>query len=141
MNQLKYKIGSDFRSEIEILKDIYIEAEKVPEKYRKEYIALLLELYKSKNMEPKRERTLAFSIGLGLILLMILLAIIFPKPTSFQYLVFRITLALACSAFSIPIPGFINVSVKNWVKAGGALAVFVVVYYFDPAHAIFEMQK
>ena len=31
------------------------------------------------------------------------------------------------------IPGFITVSVSTWLRAGGALAVFAVVYFYNPA--------
>jgi hypothetical protein len=32
--------------------------------------------------------------------------------------------------------GFIEVDVKNWVRAGGAIAVFFVVYFFSPADLV-----
>lgn len=54
----------------------------------------------------------------------------------------RVIIALSSAAVSIALPGFINLETikennKNdtlWpkIKAGGALAVFVLVYLFDP---------
>jgi hypothetical protein len=45
-------------------------------------------------------------------------------------------LALAAAGVAAFIPGFIEVDVKNWVRAGGAIAVFVVVYFFSPANLV-----
>jgi hypothetical protein len=40
------------------------------------------------------------------------------------------------------IPGFIEVEISNLVKAGGALAVFVIVFFFSPAQlAVSEIPK
>jgi hypothetical protein len=56
-----------------------------------------------------------------------------PQPTSFQYTFFRVVLAAAAAGFVSMTPGFIQVKVSNWLRAGGALGVFVVVYFFSPA--------
>ena len=63
---------------------------------------------------------------------MLAIAIFFPEPKPFQYLIFRIVLALAAAGFAAPIPGLIHVDIP-YVKAGGAIAVFVIVFYFNPA--------
>ncbi|MGH7773469.1 MAG: hypothetical protein ACREQA_14690, partial [Candidatus Binatia bacterium] len=34
------------------------------------------------------------------------------------------------------IPGFIEIEIPNWLRAGGALAVFVVVYFYNPASLV-----
>lgn len=54
--------------------------------------------------------------------------------------IIRVTVALAASAISISLPGFVsletekNTSDSLWpkIKAGGALAIFILVYLFDP---------
>ena len=55
--------------------------------------------------------------------------------------IIRVVVALATSAVSISLPGFINLETFKasqtdtlWpkIKAGGALAVFVIVYLFNP---------
>ena len=40
------------------------------------------------------------------------------------------------SGVAAVIPGFLTVNVSNWVKAGGAIAVFVIVYFFSPAKLV-----
>lgn len=54
--------------------------------------------------------------------------------------IIRVIVALSASAISIALPGFVNIESekdsgdKLWpkIKAGGALAIFIVVYLFDP---------
>jgi len=54
--------------------------------------------------------------------------------------IIRVIVTLSAAAISIALPGFVNLeSEKNtsdtlWpkIKAGGALAIFIVVYLFDP---------
>ena len=80
---------------------------------------------------------LAFIFGAIFITTLIVLAVAFPKPTSFQEGVFRIVLSLAAAGVASMIPGFLNVelgpSIGVLVRAGGALAVFAIVFFFNPA--------
>ena len=80
---------------------------------------------------------IAFIFGVIFITAMLLLAIKFPHPTPFQYRVFRITLSLAAAGVAAMIPGFINLEINPnvglLIRAGGAIAVFVLVYFYNPA--------
>ena len=78
------------------------------------------------------EKIAAYVFGVVFVVLLIVIAIFFPYPTPFQLLVFRIVLALAAAGVAAVIPGFIRVTVPNYLRAGGAIAVFVVVYWFNP---------
>jgi hypothetical protein len=55
-----------------------------------------------------------------------------------QFAVLRIALALAGGGVAAVIPGFLDLSMKASAKlalrAGGALTVFVVLYFWSPAH-------
>jgi hypothetical protein len=79
----------------------------------------------------------AFVFGVVFVVALIVLSISFPNPTAFQYNVFRIVLSLAAAGFAAMIPGFINIEIsataKMLVRAGGAMAVFVIVFFFNPA--------
>lgn len=79
----------------------------------------------------------AFVFGVAFVITLLVLAIKFPKPTPFQYTTFRVILALAAAGVAAMIPGFISLEVNApaglLIRAGGALAVFVVVYYVNPA--------
>jgi hypothetical protein len=50
-----------------------------------------------------------------------------------EYTIFRIIIALAAAGVGAILPGFLDVRFKNWLRVGGALALFVVVYFFAPA--------
>lgn len=80
---------------------------------------------------------IAFVFGVTFIVGLMVLAVAFPKPTPFQYKVFRIVLSLAVAGAAAMVPGFINLEVSLTagllIRAGGALAVFVIVFFFNPA--------
>jgi len=68
---------------------------------------------------------------------LLVLAIKFPIPTPFQHTVFRIVLSLPAAGFAAMMPAFIDLKINPgsllYLQAGGALAVFAVVFFFDPA--------
>jgi uncharacterized membrane protein len=67
--------------------------------------------------------------ALVFIIFLLILAIFIPRPTIFQFFVFRIVLALAAAAFGATIPGFFKIDLPLWGKgtiyAGGAVGLFV----------------
>ncbi len=79
------------------------------------------------------QQRFAFLFGIAFLVVMVVIAIRFPNPTAFQYTIFRTVLSLAAAGVAAMIPGFITVSVSRWIRAGGALAVFAVVYFYNPA--------
>ncbi len=82
-------------------------------------------------------KLLAFFFGLCFVAALLVLAVWFPQPTQFQYTVFRIVLALAAAGVAGVIPGMISLKAQPGtallIHAGGALAVFVMVYLLAPA--------
>lgn len=82
----------------------------------------------------------AVGFGVSFVLLLLFLAIKFPEPTPFQYNVFRTVLSLAVAGVASMIPGFIKLDLKSGqdlaIRAGGALAVFVFCYFFNPAKLV-----
>ncbi len=90
-----------------------------------------------KSSRRKRtERQAAFGFGVVFVITLLALAIAVPNPTPFQYNVFRIVLALAAAGVAATIPGFIQVTVHIWLRAGGALAVFAIVFFYNPASLV-----
>jgi hypothetical protein len=79
------------------------------------------------------ERYLAFGFGVVFVIVLLVLATRYPNPTPFQYNVFRIILALACGGVAAMTPGFLTVNISTWLRAGGAIAVFVITYFYSPA--------
>ena len=74
----------------------------------------------------------AFSFGVVFVITILTIAIFRPNPTPFEYTVFRIVIALAAAGVGAILPGFLDVTFRNWLRAGGALALFVIVYFFAP---------
>ncbi|MGV8073616.1 MAG: DUF4019 domain-containing protein [Syntrophobacteraceae bacterium] len=74
----------------------------------------------------------AFVFGCVFITVILIIALFKPNPTPFEYTVFRIIIALAAAGVGAILPGFMQVRFKNWLRAGGALALFIVVYFFAP---------
>lgn len=90
---------------------------------------------KAKNF-MQRDKLLSFIFGVGFMIVMLVIAFVKPDPSQFQYSVFRTVLALAGAGIGAVIPGFLQVSVKSWIRAGGAIAIFVLVYFWNPAQLV-----
>ena len=84
-------------------------------------------------MSKKLQTILSFTFGVTFVIVLLVIAFVQPQPSSFQYSVFRTVLALAGAGAVAVFPGFIEVKLGNWLRAGGALAVFVVLYFWNPA--------
>ena len=79
------------------------------------------------------EQYFAFGFGAVLLLILLLVSLKHPYPSDFQYTVMRIMLALASACVAVFLTGFLRVEIKQFIEAGGALAVFVIVYFRAPA--------
>jgi hypothetical protein len=83
---------------------------------------------------------IAFVFGATFLVAMLLLAIAFPRPTPFQYNIFRVVLSIAAAGVAAMVPGFLKLELTSTpgllVSAGGALGVFVIVYFFNPAKLV-----
>jgi hypothetical protein len=81
---------------------------------------------------------LAFVFGVVFVTALLALVIFIPNPTPPQFEVIRIILALAAGGVAAMIPGFLNLKLglgsNLALRAGGALAVFAIVYFYSPAH-------
>lgn len=87
----------------------------------------------SEFMSQNTEKILAFIFGVVFVSVLLGVAFLVPEPKPFQYTIFRIVLALAAAGVAAVIPGIIMVNPWKWLRAGGAFAVFVIVYFFAPA--------
>lgn len=84
-------------------------------------------------MSKKLQTIFSFIFGVLFVIVLLVIAFVQPQPSSFQYSVFKTVLALAGAGTVAVFPGFIEVKLGNWLRAGGALAVFVVLYFWNPA--------
>ena len=91
-------------------------------------------------MNSTMQTLLSFFFGVIFIIVLIAIAFIEPEPSSFQYNIFRVVLSLAAAGVVAVLPGFIEVKLGKWLRATGALAVFVVVYFYNPASLVIDSQ-
>jgi len=87
-------------------------------------------------IKPFWQEHLPGLFGVMFLVISILLAVFFSDPTKFQQRVFIGTLAVAIAGIGSEIPGFLNVKLslgtRLTITAAGALAIFVLVYFFGP---------
>lgn len=85
---------------------------------------------------PLWERIAAVVSGLVFLITLLVIAVLVRSPTPFQVYVFRVVLSLAGGSFGVLIPGFIETRVplprNGMIRAGGGLAVFLLLYWFNP---------
>lgn len=83
---------------------------------------------------PKDKNNLVIPLWIGGILLAIPIITLFfiPEPSVYQFFAFRVCFGLGGAGIASHIPGWLNVNINNWVKAGGAIAIFVLLWFFNP---------
>jgi hypothetical protein len=86
---------------------------------------------------PKLEIVLAFVFGIIFTAALLIIAVLIPNPSPQQFEIFRIIIAVAVAGIAAMIPGLLRVNIGASktlaIQAGGALAVFVIVYFYSPA--------
>lgn len=89
---------------------------------------------------PRWFPTAAFVVGVVFVILVLVLATAVPNPTPQTYTLYRIVMAIGCAGFATALTGFIAIRLRFGtavaLMAGGSLAVFVIVYFWDPASGI-----
>lgn len=90
-------------------------------------------------MTTKQQRTLALAFGVLFVVVMLGLALFIPSPTLFQQFVFRIVLGLAASGVATTIPGALDLKIRAGIRATGAIAVFALLYFFNPAELVTDI--
>ena len=82
------------------------------------------------------EKIAGFIFGVVFLATVLVLTVVIPNPTPFQYVFFKTVLAIAASGIGGILAGFLHVEgsfQKLSLRAGGALALFVIVFFFSPA--------
>ncbi|EEW5780051.1 hypothetical protein ACR47K_003341 [Escherichia coli] len=75
---------------------------------------------------------ITLSIGSVLVIMSFAFAMFMDNPSYFKIFIIRSTFAVGCAALASFVPGWINVNVKGYVKAGGAIAIILIFYFFNP---------
>lgn len=80
----------------------------------------------------KPDQIAAFVFGFIFVAIMLIVGIAIPNPTSSQLFIFRTVLSLAAGGIGAVIPGFLDVKISVYVRAGGAMALFALIYMVNP---------
>lgn len=75
---------------------------------------------------------ITLAIGSVLVILSFAFAMFMNNPSQLKIFIIRSTFAVGCAALASFIPGWINVNIKGYVKAGGAIAIILIFYFFNP---------
>ncbi|MFJ9990064.1 DUF4019 domain-containing protein [Pseudomonas putida] len=82
------------------------------------------------------EKKAVFIFGVVFLIAMLVLVVQIPYPSPTQWFAFRLTLALSAAGVGALLPGFLNIEaplpLKGVIRAGGALALFAAVWFFNP---------
>jgi hypothetical protein len=75
---------------------------------------------------------------LGLILLgaSLYLSANIQNPAPMEVLILRVIIALGAAFAAVSLPGSVGVDLPKGIKAGGSLAIFVLIFFFNPADLI-----
>lgn len=76
-------------------------------------------------------------LGMGTFFTLVILGLVvfIPCPTSSQFGIFHIIISISAAGLAAVIPGFLEVEQKGIWRAGGALAVFALVFFGKPEKA------
>jgi hypothetical protein len=77
------------------------------------------------------DKLIACSLGVIFLAVLMCVAIFDRRPTGTSMFIYRVILSLAAAGFGAVLPGLINIDIP-FVRAGGALALFVLVYRINP---------
>lgn len=97
---------------------------------------LSTEGFDMKAPNDKKESIIPFIIAIifmGVPIVALMFFISTPNPH--QFFIFRVFIALGGASIATYIPGWLNINIKaynNKIKAGGAIAVFILLYLFTP---------
>lgn len=81
---------------------------------------------------PRLEICLAFAFGVIFVIILLYLATVEKNPTPLAIRVYVTVLALAGGGIGAVLPGFLEIQYKNFVRAGGAIALSVLIYLNEP---------
>ena len=71
-------------------------------------------------------------VGISLLVLGLIAAIFVKNANTFQQWAVRVIIAIGAAMTATVVPGLLNVNIPEYIAAGGALAVIVLIYLFNP---------
>jgi hypothetical protein len=148
--QSRIKYNGKVFTRAELTAVVFKEAERYKDdpEYRISYIRTVLGEYGIKVRLPmthkQKEKAVGWSIGVLFLVAIFVANLFLPNPSPSQANILRIFIAVMGAAFAAFIPGLLNIDIsensgsgKVAIRATGALAVFIIIYLWDPAKGIY----
>jgi len=129
---LKFNYGGELLTEVEILQRAYDHAKNYSPAMQKEYLKEITQVFSNHHMKNKFQAIFLPTFGVVFLLGILFVAYFTPYPSSFQSGTFWVALCLAAAACAALIPGFIEFQYQGLVRAGGAIAIFAIMYFCSP---------
>lgn len=88
------------------------------------------------------ELVVGITFAVFFVIALLAISLYIPSPTLFQYGVFRIILALSAAGIAGVMSGFLAMDgtyKKTIIRIGGALSVFVLIFFFNPVGTEFDI--
>ena len=83
-------------------------------------------------MNKGKQRLLAYIFGVVFLAIAVGYAFLRPNAQPFEEFVIRVVMAAAAAGVAATIDGFLEVKFGRFVRAGGAIAVFLLIYFVNP---------
>jgi len=129
---LKYSFGGELLTQVEIIQKAYDHAKNYPPEERKAYLRVINQMFSDNSMKSKFQTIFLPSFGVVFLIVILFITYFNPFPSQFQSGTYWVVLCLAASACGALIPGFIEFQYQGFLRAGGALAIFCLMYFFSP---------
>ena len=134
---LRYNVGGSELSRLDAMKYYCDLAENYSEPTKAAFLNMInAEFSNDQDMDNSKTKFQTVGvpiIGIFLLLIILYITIFTPYPSQFQSSIFWVILSLAAAMSAVMITGNIHFAYGNFVKAGGAIAVFCIMYFFVPS--------
>jgi len=87
-------------------------------------------------MAKRLNTVLAYIFGVIFIVLLLTIALFVPNPTEAQWYIFKTIIALAAAGVATVLSGSLTVEIPKVLKGAGALGIFAVVFFYNPANLV-----
>ena len=132
---IKYRYGDELLTKLEIIRRASLAAEGLSPETKKFYLDMTKQAFTTDNMKNKLQSIFLPAFGVVFLVGIIVLSLLNPFPSMFQSATLWVALCLAASACAALIPGFVEFRLRGLVRAGGAIAIFCIMYFEVPAIA------
>ncbi|QHS60845.1 hypothetical protein [Chitinophaga agri] len=130
---LKYNIAGNLQDEIKLRQLAYSHADTIGDPDTKRaYLASIDDMFSFSQKKSMREKYIVPFFGLLGLIAIAIFAWFVPNPSRYQTGVFWVILSIFAAGCAAAIPGFLEVKYKGFIRATGAIGVFILMFFGVP---------